>query len=157
MAQDWNGADAGRLLTVLEQLLALDATELRTTLTRASQLLVEVLGADKVDVLLYEAASDSLVALGTSDTPMGRREHQLGLDCLPLAEGGRTVEVYRTGRPYLIRRVEDATGELQKITDQLGVCSSTVSRRPESAPFQSCAMRAPPWMISVPAATGASL
>lgn len=124
MAQDWNGADAGRLLTVLEQLLALDATELRTTLTRASQLLAEVLGADKVDVLLYEAASDSLVALGTSDTPMGRKQHRLGLHRLPLAEGGQTVEAYQTGRSYLMARVEDARGELKMITEDLGVKSS---------------------------------
>ncbi len=124
MAQDWAGVEAGRLLTTLEQLLALEATELRTTLTRASQLLAKVLDADKVDVLLYEAESDSLVALGTSDTPMGRNQHALGLDRLPLADGGQTVEAYQTGRSYLMARVADARGELKLITEDLGVKSS---------------------------------
>src|SRR5687768_15122906 len=55
---------------------------------------------------------------------MGRRQHELGLDRLPLAEGGQTVQAYQTGCSYLMRRVEAATGELRAITEELGVRSS---------------------------------
>ena len=119
-----SGGDDARLLDTLQQLLALEATDLRVALAQAAHLVAGVLGVDKVDVLLHEAASDSLVALGTSDTPMGRREHELGLDRLPLAGGGQTVTAYQTGRSYLMRRVEAATGELKRITEELGVRSS---------------------------------
>jgi DNA-binding CsgD family transcriptional regulator len=119
-----DGGDHARHFTTLQQLLALEATDLSSTLAQAAHLVAEVLGADKVDVLLHEAASDSLVALGTSDTPMGRREHELGLDRLPLAKGGQTVQAYQSGCSYLMRRVEDATGELRIITEELGVRSS---------------------------------
>ena len=61
-------------MVTLERLLGLEATELRPTLNQASQLVSESLSADKVDVFLYQAANDSLVALGTSNTPLGRRQ-----------------------------------------------------------------------------------
>ena len=52
--------------------------------------MAEALDADKVDIFLYEADKDSLVALGTSDTPTGRQEHELGLDRFPRSNGGRS-------------------------------------------------------------------
>jgi two-component system OmpR family sensor kinase len=119
-----DGGDQARRLTTLRRLLALEATDLPSALGLAAHLVAEVLGADKVDVFLHEADGDSLVALGTSDTPMGRREHVLGLNRLPIAGGGQTVRTYRTGRPYLMRRAEDASDELRAITEDLGVRSS---------------------------------
>lgn len=84
----------------MERLLALKATEVTGALTEAAALVAEVLEADKVDVFLYDPSIDTLVAVGTSDTPMGRKQHQLGLDRLPLSNGGRTVEVFQTGASY---------------------------------------------------------
>ena len=91
--------DAGqrRLVETLERLLTIQATELTGVLAAASQVMVEALSADKVDVFLHDPASDSLVVSGASDTPMARRESALGLDRLPLANGGHTVEVFKTG------------------------------------------------------------
>ena len=63
------------------------------------------------------------MACGTSDTPMGRKQWQLGLDRLPLANGGRTVEVYRTGRPYLTGRADQDPEELRGLTEGLGIKS----------------------------------
>jgi DNA-binding CsgD family transcriptional regulator len=123
-AEGPGGRGDDRDLVTLRALLALEATDLRVTLAQAAHLVAEALGADKVDVFLHEAEADSLVAYGTSDTPMGHREHVLELDRLPLAGGGQTVEAFRTGRPYLMRRVEDASGELRRITEDLGVRSS---------------------------------
>ncbi len=87
-----------QLLSTLERLLAIQATDLKGALTEASEALAEGLGAEKIDAMLHDPASDSLVALGVSDTPMGRRQRAIGMDRLPLANGGRLVEVYRTGR-----------------------------------------------------------
>jgi hypothetical protein len=85
------------LLETLQRLLAIQATEMRPALTEAATLIAEALAADKVDMFLYQADSDSLVALGTSTTPMGKRQHELGLDRLPLANGGRAADAFGTG------------------------------------------------------------
>src|SRR5829696_6794910 len=97
-----------RLFDTLVRLHAIASPELRPALDQAANLVADALDADKVDIFIHESASDSLVALGTSQTPMGRRQHELGLDRLPLANGGRSVVVYLTGEPYLqLRTVED--------------------------------------------------
>src|ERR671928_1135080 len=91
-------ADRDRwLLAVLQRLLALEPGDLSAAMTEAAQQVAEVLGADKVDVFFYVPAEEALVAEGTSDTPMGRRQHELGLNRLPLAQGGRTVRVFESG------------------------------------------------------------
>ena len=112
-----------QLLRTLERLLAIRATDLPGALTEASQALAEALGADKFDALLHDPASDSLVALGVSDTPMGRRQRAIGMDRLPLANGGRLVEVYRTGTSYLTGRAEADPAVLRGFVEGLGVRS----------------------------------
>src|SRR5438105_3362464 len=101
-----------RLLTILEGLLELPATEVKATLDQATSLIAEVLAADKVDAFFHDPASDTLVALGTSDTPMGRQQRAIGMDRLPLANGGRTVEVFLMGTSYLSGHVDRDPEEL---------------------------------------------
>jgi DNA-binding CsgD family transcriptional regulator len=113
----------GRLLATLERLLEIEATDLKVTLDQASQMVAEALGSDKVDVFLYEAASDSLVAMGTSDTPMGRQQHAMGLNRMPLANGGPAVTVYQTGRPYITGRADRDPEQLKGVVHGLGVRS----------------------------------
>ena len=113
-----------RLLRMLEGLLALEVSDLETAMERAAQQLAEVLGADKVDVFLHDPATRAMVAVGTSDTPMGRKQRALGLDRLPIAEGGRTVEVFQTGRSHLSRRADLEQGEPPGMIEELGVRSS---------------------------------
>lgn len=125
----WRGETDGRSeearrLATLERLLALEATDLKATLGQASDLLAEVLGTDKIDVMLHDSGDERLVALGTSNTPRGHRQHELGLDQLPLPNGGRTVEVFQTGRPYLTGHAERDPGELRGIIEGLGVRST---------------------------------
>ena len=112
-----------RLLTTLTRLLAIASPELRLALDQASDLVAEALGADKVDVFIYEAASDSLVALGTSRTPMGKRQHELGLDRLPLSNDGPPVAVYRSGEPYLTGRADLDPDQPRGVVEGLGVRS----------------------------------
>src|SRR5438045_8078909 len=112
-----------RLLTTLERLLELPATEVNTTLNQAAQLVAEVLAADKVDVFFHESANETLVALGTSDTPLGRRQRAIGMDRLPLANGGCTVEVFLSGTSYLTGHADQDPDELVGIKVGLGVRS----------------------------------
>ena len=117
---------ADRLLPTLERLLAIDATDLQTALVEASDLVATALQADKVDVALHEAASDSLVAVGSSRTEMARQQHAIGMNRLPIANLGRELEVYLTGTPYLTGRAEKDPGQLLGMTEGLGVRSAVI-------------------------------
>ncbi len=112
-----------RLIATLEQLLELPATETSTTLKQTTQLVADVLAADKVDVFLHEANNETLVAIGTSDTPMGRRQHAIGMERLPIANGGCTVEVFLSGTSYLSGHTDQDPNELMGIKVGLGVKS----------------------------------
>lgn len=112
-----------RLLNTVEQILAVDATEVRPALDQASDLLVAALDADKFDIFLYEPSSDSLVALGTSHTDMGRLQKASGLDRLPLSNGGEAVLTYREGKPFITGQAQDEPNVVRGIKETLGVRS----------------------------------
>lgn len=113
-----------RLFETLKRLLAINATTVRGTLEQVSQLVAEVLRAEKVDAFMLEVATDTLFAVGTSDTEMARYQRSIGLDRLPLANGGRAVEVFRTGQHYLCNDVKADEGEILGVRTVLGVQSS---------------------------------
>ncbi len=110
-------------LETLRRMLAVHTVDVKDALTEVSDLLSDALAADKVDAFLYDSSIDTLVALGTSRTPMGSLQHQLGLDKLPVSNGGRTIEVYQTGEPYLTGRADEDPGVLRGMTEGLGVRS----------------------------------
>jgi signal transduction histidine kinase len=112
-----------RLLDVLEQLLALPAADVKATLSRVSDVVARTSSADKVDAFLYDAARDSLVAVGSSTQPLSQLQRQLGLDVLPVSNGGHAVEVYKGGGTYLCGRVHEDPRELPGIRDALKVKS----------------------------------
>ena len=112
-----------RLVDTIQRLLSIRALELRPALTEAASLVAETLRADKVDVFLYQADIDSLVALGTSVTPMGKRQHELGLDRLQLANAGPQGEVFLTGEPYLNGHTDEDPTQVRGIIEGLGVRS----------------------------------
>jgi two-component system, OmpR family, sensor kinase len=112
------------LLATLEGLLAIEAVDVQGALAQASQQVAAVLRADKVDVFLLDTAHATLVAVGVSDTPMGQRQRALGLDRLPLANGGRAVAVFETGQAHLDGQAERDEQELIGIRYGLGVRSN---------------------------------
>src|ERR1051326_306573 len=112
-----------RLLATLEGLLGLSATDMKATLQQAATLIAEVLAADKVDVFFHDWTSETLVALGTSDTPMGRKQKAIGMDRLPLANRGRTVEVFLSGTSYFSHHVDQDPEELVGVKEGLDVKS----------------------------------
>jgi signal transduction histidine kinase len=105
-------------------LLKLPALELGDALMAAAQRIVEALACDKVDAFLIDDSTQTLQAIGTSQTPMGDAQHALGLHLLPLANGGRMVEAFRTGQSRLDGKVDEDPEELRGIVDGLGVRSS---------------------------------
>jgi signal transduction histidine kinase len=113
-----------RQLTLLEALLRLPAGDLRSTLSHVADLIAGATGADKIDAFLYDPARDSLVAVGTSTQPLSALQRQHGLDVLPLANGGRTVSVYKGGQTFVSGELEKDDQELRGITEVLGVRSA---------------------------------
>lgn len=107
----------------LQRLLAIDALSLHDALSEASDLLAETMGAEKVDAFMYDASTESLIAVGTSATPMGRRQHALGLHREPLANGGRAVQVYESGQPFYTPQADQDTAMIQGVVQALGVRS----------------------------------
>ena len=115
--------DESSLLSTLERLLEIEATEVKGALDQASDLVGEALGAEKVDSFLYDPGIDTLVAVGTSSTPLARRQREIGMDRLPVSNGGRTVEVFQTGGSYITGRAHEDGGVLPGIKEGLGVRS----------------------------------
>jgi DNA-binding CsgD family transcriptional regulator len=112
-----------RLLLMLQRLLGIRSVDFRSTFTEASTMIADTFGADKVDVFVHQPARNSLVALGTSRTPLGERQQALGLDVLPLANGGRVAEVFETGTPHMSGRADEDPEELRGVVEGLGVRS----------------------------------
>jgi GAF domain-containing protein len=103
--------------------LTIQSPDLRGALTEACDLITEPLGAEKVDVFLYDAQNETLVALGTSTTAVGIRQHQIGMDRQPLANGGAVVKVFRTGAPYASGHADQDPEQLRGMIEGLGVRS----------------------------------
>jgi len=112
-----------RLLTTLERLMDIAPMNLDSALDAATLAVAEALGCEKVDAFLHDPTTSTLVARGTSPTPLGRKQHALGLHLLPIVNGGRMVEVFRTARPRRAGRVDRDMGELRGIRVGLGVRS----------------------------------
>lgn len=112
-----------KLLMTLQRLLQLPATDVAETFRQTAQLVTQALNAEKVDVFLYDPGTESLIAYGTSATPLGKKEKAIGLDCLPLASGGRAVEVYLTGQVYWTGQAHHDPQELPEMKQDLGIKS----------------------------------
>ena len=116
--------EQGRLLATLERLLTIKALEVKSALDEASTLVAKAVGADKADTFMHDPATETLVAMGTSDTPLGHKQRRLGLDRLPLVNGGRLVRVFQSGASFHTGHTEDDPEELLGIKQGLGVRST---------------------------------
>jgi signal transduction histidine kinase len=94
------------LLRTLESLLEIEAVQLESALQQMAHLVVETFQAEKVDIFLYNEGVNTLVALGTSDTPLGRRERALGLDRHPIVNGGYMAKVFVEGTSYFTQHAD---------------------------------------------------
>lgn len=115
-----------KYLSTLESLLEIDALDVRSALDNASDFLAEVMGADKIDGFMYDPSNQTLLAVGTSNTPMAAHQKAIGMDRLPLANGGREVEVYETGEPYISGHLDLDVGALPGFRYELGAKSMII-------------------------------
>jgi len=122
-------ADDGqaRLLVTLERLLAIRATEVTDALGEAGRLVAEAVGGEKAEVFLYDPADESLAAVGVTQTDLARQEQALGLDHLPLANGGRIVDTFQTGEAYLTGQADRDPAMLAAVTQDLAVRSALLA------------------------------
>ncbi len=113
----------GRLLDTLERLLQSPAADLQIALSHAADAVAEALRADKVDAFLYDPSRDSLVAVGTSNQPLSALQRRLGLDVLPLTNGGRVVHVFKTGATFVSGHLDQDMEELRGVREGMGIKS----------------------------------
>src|SRR4051794_14051617 len=112
-----------RFLAILQELLAIPATDVHTALTHAADALARATRCDKVDTFLYDESRDSLVAVGSSAQPLSQKQHALGLDVLPVSNGGRVVDVFKTGNVFMTGDLMNDAGELMGIKEGLKIQS----------------------------------
>jgi signal transduction histidine kinase len=114
---------AQRQLELLEALLRIPAGDLRATLTHVADFVAQAIGADKVDTFVYDPQRDSLVALATSTQSLSMLQRQLGLDVLQLSNGGRVVQVYKTGATFVTGALDKDPEELKGVKEAMGIRS----------------------------------
>ncbi|HEY6959301.1 MAG TPA: HAMP domain-containing sensor histidine kinase [Candidatus Limnocylindria bacterium] len=114
-----------RLLHLLEQLLEIDPEDSEHALDEAATAIAEALPAEKVDTFLAEG--EILRARGTSETDLGRLQQDLGLDVLPIANGGRTAQVFFSGRDFRDGHVQHDPEELPGVKE-MGIASTIATR-----------------------------
>jgi two-component system OmpR family sensor kinase len=112
-----------RRIEILERLLAIEVGDLEMALTHSCDVIAEALHADKVDAFLYQAAKDTLFAAGSSTQPLSVTQRKLGLDMLPVSNGGRVVFVYQTGQTFMTGHLDEDPEELKGVRDGLKVRS----------------------------------
>jgi signal transduction histidine kinase/transcriptional regulator with XRE-family HTH domain len=107
----------------LQRLLGIQALNLKDAMNQASDLLAQAMGADKIDLFLYDPETATLVALGTSNTPLGRKQSRVGLDRVPIANGGRQVQVFETGKEYYTGNADEDQEISRGLVHTLGIRS----------------------------------
>jgi signal transduction histidine kinase len=112
-----------RLLPLLERLFGIGPASLEVVLSECADLIGTVIESEKVDAFLYEAATESLVAIGTSHTPLAALQRRAGLNRLALANGDPMAAVYRTGESYLTGHADRDPTQPRGVIETLGVRS----------------------------------
>jgi signal transduction histidine kinase len=77
-----------------------------------------------VDAFLLDPTKNTLVAIGTSNQPLSSLERKLGLDVLPIVNGGRVVHVFETRAPFRTGRLTEDRCELKGIREVLKIEST---------------------------------
>ncbi len=119
MTEDANAT----LLETLKRLLDIPAADMKVALSLACDAVAAAVHADKVDAFLYDPERDCLVAQGSSNQPLSAKQIRHGLNVLPIANGGRSVEVYQTGETFVEGHVENDLEELRGLREALQIRS----------------------------------
>jgi two-component system, OmpR family, sensor kinase len=112
-----------RLLPLLERLFEIAPTQLDLVLSDCADLIGEAVGAEKVDAFIYEAASNSLVALGTTRSELAQLQRSLGLNRLPLVNADPMARVFETGEIYHSGATDRDPSQPRGVIENMGVRS----------------------------------
>jgi len=117
------------LFAALRALVRLDSTAPRQTVfDAASAIIAEAVGADALDIFLYDASSESLIPVRAPRSPMGRLERTIGVDRLPLRDGGLAVRVFLQGGSFRTGHRDTEPDERPDIATALESRSALLSR-----------------------------
>ncbi len=91
------------LIQLLHTIAAIPASESAEDLAHTiTDQLSAITHADIASIFLHSAATDELVAFGSSTTPLGQLQHEHGMDHLPLATSGPLLQVLQQNTPLLL-------------------------------------------------------
>jgi signal transduction histidine kinase len=92
-----------QLIRLLHTIAAIPASESTEELAHTiTDQLCAIMHAEIASIFLHSAATDELITFGSSDTPLGRLQHEHGLDHLPLAMSGPLLQVFQNDAPLLV-------------------------------------------------------
>ena len=92
-----------QLIHLLHTIAAIPTSESTEELAHTiTNQLCAITHAEIASIFLHSAATDELIAFGSSDTPLGWLQHEHGLDHLPLATSGPLLHVFQDDTPLLI-------------------------------------------------------
>lgn len=112
-----------RLLSILGPLFEIGPAPLDVVLDQCADLIAVGIDSEKVDAFLYEASSESLVAVGTSHTPLAALQRRTGLNRLAIANGDPMSRVYQTGESYRSGHTDQDPTQPRGVIETLGVRS----------------------------------
>ncbi|HTU62800.1 MAG TPA: GAF domain-containing protein, partial [Polyangiales bacterium] len=112
-----------RLLSILEQLFAIEPAMLDLVLGKCADLVASATACEKVDAFLYEPRAETLVAVGTSHTPLAALQRKVGLNRLAVANRDPMSSVFLTGECYLTGRADLDSSQPRGVIETLGVRS----------------------------------
>ena len=121
--EEFTNERQSRLLTTLEHLQETPTSSADSILEQAIEQVREVLAVDKIDIFFLDSTNETLVAMSNRDTAMARLQKAIGMDRLPLANGGSTVEVFLSGTASFNNHVDQDSHELAGVKVGLGVRS----------------------------------
>lgn len=118
-----------RLIDLLRYVSGLDySSDLHNILTAVADRVAEVLQVEKVDVMLFDPERDALISFGVSQTPLGARQKELGLDIIPCATEALMVQVFRSGESALVRDASSDARVYPPLANDLGLRSMMYSQ-----------------------------
>ena len=92
-----------QLIRLLHTIAAIPVSEATESLAHTiTDQLSTILKAEVASILLHSPATDELIALGSSDTVLGRLQREKGFDHIPLATSGPLLQVFQYGTPLRI-------------------------------------------------------
>ncbi len=111
-----------RLVDLLRYVSNVDfESDLQAALTPVASRVAEVMGSEKVDIIFLDPERNAFVSLGVSQTPLGHKQRELGLDIVPAPAASLLADVYQTGESVLVPDSLHDARVYRPFIEQLGI------------------------------------